>query len=124
METRVGFERLTPMLRTADLVATIDFYTGVLGFECRARSDADGWATLGRDGVELMVTPPNQHLPFCEPAFTGSFYFRVDDVSALWDAVKSRVEVCYPMEDFGYGMREFAIYDSSGYILQFGSPLS
>jgi hypothetical protein len=26
----------------------------------------------------------------------------------------------YPLEDFDYGMREFAIYDSKGYLFQFG----
>ena len=28
--------------------------------------------------------------------------------------------VVYPMETFGYGMREFAVYDNNGYLLQFG----
>jgi hypothetical protein len=27
------------------------------------------------------------------------------------------------MEDFAYGMREFAIYDNNGYMLQFGAPV-
>jgi hypothetical protein len=44
-------------------------------------------------------------------------------VSALWTSIKDAVKVCYPMEDFHYGMREFAIYDNNGYMLQFGSPL-
>ena len=26
------------------------------------------------------------------------------------------------MEEFHYGMREFAIYDNNGYMLQFGTP--
>lgn len=30
----------------------------------------------------------------------------------------------YPVEDFGYGMREFAIYDNNGYLLQFGQEIS
>jgi hypothetical protein len=32
--------------------------------------------------------------------------------------------VCYGIEDFFYGMREFAIYDNNGYLLQFGQPIS
>ncbi|MFN5228579.1 MAG: hypothetical protein ACK5Q3_18600 [Planctomycetota bacterium] len=27
------------------------------------------------------------------------------------------------LEDFDYGMREFAIYDNNGYLLQFGQSL-
>ena len=35
-----------------------------------------------------------------------------------------RVRICYPIETFDYGMREFAIYDdNNGYVLQFGRPL-
>lgn len=121
LTTQVGFERLTPMLRTQDLTATIDFYVHLLGFQCRARSD--DWATLARDGVELMVATPNQHLPFAAPAFSGSLYFHVADVAALWLSLKSRAEVCYPLEDFDYGMREFAIFDNNGYLLQFGTSI-
>jgi uncharacterized glyoxalase superfamily protein PhnB len=102
---------------------TIEFYTRRLGFTCEGRSDADGWASLRRDAVWLMVATPNAHRPFDTPAFTGSLYFNVDDAGALWDAVKDHVRVCYPIEDFHYGMREFAVYDNNGYLLQFGQPL-
>jgi DNA-binding CsgD family transcriptional regulator/catechol 2,3-dioxygenase-like lactoylglutathione lyase family enzyme len=119
---RVRFTRIVPMLRTKDLHATVGFYTDVLGFRCDSLSEADGWASLVRDDVRLMVALPNRHLPFDAPAFSGSLYFHVDDVSALWEAIGSRAQVCYPIEDFGYGMREFAIYDDNGYLLQFGAP--
>jgi len=31
--------------------------------------------------------------------------------------------VVYPLEDCAYGMREFAIRDNNGYILQFGQEI-
>lgn len=31
--------------------------------------------------------------------------------------------ICYPFEDFAYGMREFGIYDNYGYLLQLGQEL-
>jgi catechol 2,3-dioxygenase-like lactoylglutathione lyase family enzyme len=117
------FTSLRPMLRTKDFEGTIDFYTRHLGFKCDGRSDADGWASLRRDAVWLMVATPNAHMPFDAPAFTGSFYFNVDDAGALWGTLKDHARVCYPMEDFHYGMREFAIFDNNGYLLQFGQPL-
>ena len=40
-----------------------------------------------------------------------------------WQRVRERARVCYPLEDFDYGMREFAIYDNNGYLLQFGEPI-
>jgi catechol 2,3-dioxygenase-like lactoylglutathione lyase family enzyme len=119
----VTFHSLRPMLRTKDLHGTVKFWTGHLGFTCDGLSEEDGWASLSRDDVRVMIATPNAHVPFDTPAFTGSFYFNVDDVTALWAGLKDRVEVAYPMEDFGYNMREFAIYDNNGYMLQFGTPI-
>ena len=42
--------------------------------------------------------------------------------AALWADGKERAKIAYPMEEFHYGMREFAIDDNNGYMLQFGSP--
>jgi hypothetical protein len=53
--SRVRFESLRPMLRTKDLRATIEFYTWRLGFTCDGMSEPDGWASLRRDSVRLMV---------------------------------------------------------------------
>jgi len=38
------------------------------------------------------------------------------------DDYEEETRVCYPIENFAYGMREFAIYDNNGYLLQFGEP--
>jgi uncharacterized glyoxalase superfamily protein PhnB len=117
------FSSLRPMLRTKDLQGSIDFYTQELGFALVGFSSDDGWASLRRDAVELMIATPNAHRPFDEAMFTGSFYFDVDDARDLWERVKDRARVVYPIEDFHYGMREFAIHDNNGYTLQFGQPL-
>jgi len=37
--------------------------------------------------------------------------------------LKHNTEIVYPIEDFDYGMREFAIRDSNGYCLQFGQEV-
>jgi uncharacterized glyoxalase superfamily protein PhnB len=111
---------LTPMLRTLDLKGSIDFYTTVLGFVCEGSSDEWGWASVRRDNVTIMFALPGEHEPFDGPFFTGSLYINPDDVDALWERVKDKARVCYPIETFDYGMREFAIYDNNGYLLQFG----
>ena len=67
---------------------------------------------------------PNAHEPFDKPRFTGSLYFRVDDVDELWKRLKDQATVVYPIEDFDYGMREFAVRDRDGYVLQFGRPIA
>lgn len=113
---------LRPMLYTADFDATVAFYVDTLGFTLDERNDEWAWASLSRDHVALMVSKPNAHVPFEKATFTGSFYLNVDDVDAQWDALKDKTNVCYALDTFEYGMREFAIYDNNGYLLQFGQP--
>jgi len=110
------------MLWVNDIEQTITFYRNLLGFSCLERSD--GWGCMERDGIELMIALPNQHEPFEQPHFTGSFYFKPDDVDVLWAELKDKATVVYPIENFEYGMREFAIRDNNGYILQFGKECS
>ncbi len=111
---------VTPMLTVTAIDPAVAFYRDVLGFA--VVSSADGWTALQRDGVEVMFALPNAHIPFDAPRFTGSLYFRVDDVDALWAQLNERARVEYALETFDYGMREFAIRDNSGYLLQFGQP--
>ena len=51
---------------------------------------------------------------------TGALYFNVDDV---WEQLKDQAQVEYPIENFDFGMREFAIRDCNGYLLQFGQEI-
>ncbi|WP_157514693.1 VOC family protein [Mangrovimonas sp. TPBH4] len=115
---------LVPMLYTEDVEATIQFYTSQLGFVCDAFDEVTKWASIHRDGVELILTKPNDMVPFNKAEFTGSFYIRTVNVDTLWQTVKDHVEVCYPIDNFQCSMREFAIYDNNGYVLQFGEELT
>lgn len=117
------FTALKPMLYTKQLTETVSFYTDVLGFECVAFEEGWGWASLQKDSVEIMLSYPNEHIPFEHPLFTGSFYIATDVVDELWNEWKDKCKVCYELESFDYGMREFAIYDNNGYLLQFGQEL-
>ncbi len=112
------------MLWTEDLDATIDFYTTVLGFECREKNDDWGWASLNLDDVWIMLAKPNEHTPYDKIGFTGSFYYTTDDVEAAWKKVKDKANICYGIETFPWGMREFAIYDNNSYMLQFGQEIA
>jgi uncharacterized glyoxalase superfamily protein PhnB len=48
---------------------------------------------------------------------------KLDDVDSLWQQLKDKTTVVYPLENFFYGMREFAIRDNNAYLLQFGSEI-
>lgn len=117
---QIVLQSLTPMLRTWDLPGTIRFWTETLGFECESRDEESGWAALRRDDVRVMISAPNDHLDEQAAGFTGSLYIRTDAVDQLWASLENRARICYPLEDFPYGMREFAVFDNNGYLLQFG----
>jgi len=116
-------QAIKPMLYTKQVKETVEFYTSVLGFTCENYLDDWSWAVLSRDEIEIMAAYPNAHLPFERPLFTGSFYIMTDEAEVFWNEIKDNVKVCYELETFDYGMKEFAIYDNNGYLLQFGQPV-
>ena len=94
------FTSITPMLYTEQIEETIQFYTTYLGFICGEKNDDWDWAAMHRDDVDIMLAKPNGHIPFDKPTFSGSIYIKVEDVEAIWDKVKDKVKVCYPLETF------------------------
>lgn len=117
------FNHLSPMLYTKDIKDTIDFYVSTFGFTCVDHSEEWGWAIVAKDNVEIMMCLPNKHIPFDRPNFTGSLYINTTNVDELWEQVKIKTKICYPLENFEYGMKEFAVYDNNGYLIQFGENI-
>lgn len=118
------FNNLKPILWTDHLEESISFYTQILGFVLIEKNEDWQWASLQKDEVVLMISKKNDHSKFNNIGFSGSFYFNVDDVEVLWTDLKEKADVCYEIETFEWGMREFAVYDNNGYILQFGENVS
>lgn len=111
---------LVPMLQTEDIARTRRWYEEVLGFRCVSAEGGD-WCRLERDGVALMFMR-NDHLG--PPRSTSTQYIYVDDVMALWNAIKDRCSAEWGPEKMPYGMLEFAIKDPNGYLLSFGESIS
>ncbi|KYH07042.1 MULTISPECIES: VOC family protein [Chryseobacterium] len=116
------FTALRPVFWTENLDETITFYMNVLGFTLMGRNDDWQWASLRKNDIYIMLSQPNEHENNLSIGFSGSFYFNVNQVDDLWEDLKTKAKVCYEIETFEWGMREFAIYDNNGYILQFGEP--
>ncbi len=117
---------LTPMLETENLLETVQFYTDILGFECASvypdKTDPI-WACMRKDRVEIMFTERNAHSTIPKPTMTGSLYIHPDNVDEIWELLKNKAVIEYPIEDFDYGMREFAIRDCNGYLVKFGQEI-
>jgi catechol 2,3-dioxygenase-like lactoylglutathione lyase family enzyme len=117
------FTMLAPILTTDDMDRSVRFYVDVLGFTCGMQTP--GYSNLYRDAVRIMLAAPNAHEKWKGPRFTGQLYIDLEtagEVDALWEKVKDRAEIIYSVDDFAYGMHEFAIRDDSGYHLAFGAP--
>ncbi|QNH21955.1 bleomycin resistance family protein [Xanthomonas sp. GW] len=117
------FTALTPMLRSTDLVAALAFYTDTLDFRIDGGGADAGWASLRHGPLALMLATQQAPTGAAAAGFPGSLYFRTDDVDAWWQRLQPHARIAYPLEDFAYGMREFAIHDPDGHLLQFGQAL-
>ena len=116
------------MLETEDMKATIGFYNHLLGFVVAEtfedENDNTIWASLIHGEVEIMFKTPNKVMDYGRTLLTGNLYMHTNDVDAIWMRVKDKADVVYPVQDFPYGMREFAIKDNNGYVLSFGTAFT
>ena len=120
------FQAITPLMETKDLQATISFYTEILGFTLRGTFEHEGttiWCRLCKDSVHIMFSLPNTEMNYGQILLTGSLYIYLDGVDEFWEKIKDKVEVVYPPENFEYQMREFAVKDNNGYVINFGESL-
>lgn len=118
------FQSIRPIIYTDKLEESIEFYVNTLGFTCDEYNTDWNWASLHKDKAEIMMAAPNEHTNFEKPMFTGSFYINVNQVDKLWNKLKDKCNICYEIANFPWEMREFAIYDNNGYVLQFGENMT
>jgi catechol 2,3-dioxygenase-like lactoylglutathione lyase family enzyme len=118
------FKKVMPVLRVVDLQKSVDWYTGVLGFQVVWRSPMDGGGEnclLQAGSIELMLST-GAHLGG-PPSLTGTLYFNVDGVEELFARISEQVEIVWPLADQEYGTREFGVRDGDGYVLAFAEEL-
>jgi hypothetical protein len=48
----------------------------------------------------------------------------VDNVDELWESLKVRTRIVYPIETMEYGVREFGLLDDNGYQLSFAQHVA
>ncbi len=116
-----SFEDVTPILSVADLPAALDWYANALGFAVAWRwGEPVELASVCRGRVELNLAQRGK----LGPPGPSRVYVRAEPIDAVWEiALASGAEVLAPIADRAYGMRDFAIRDASGNVLDFGAPV-
>lgn len=136
------FKKITTNLMVNDVQETLSYYRDVLGFELVGAVTCDqeflpnpapdmplAFAILKRDEAQLMVQSQkslSQDLPCFKGMPVGrsiSLYMEVDQVMAIYERLKDKVEIVKDLHKTFYGMDEFYIKDCNGYVLAFGSKV-
>ena len=108
-------EYVVPILRVADVAASIAYYRERLGFESDWRwGDPPG--CVRRDAIELFFCKECQGAP-------GTWMsIWVDDVDAMYEELRQRgAEIVQPPTNFEWGVREMNVQDLDGHRLRLGS---
>lgn len=114
-------KKLAPIIWTKDIHATTTFYKK-LGFKINDENEELVWTNMTNGEIEINIANPEAASDFKKPQFTGTLYFHVENADEAWEKLKDN-KVVYEIETFDWGMREFAIEDNNGYILQFGESI-
>ena len=114
-------ERVTPMIHVPDVRTTVDWYQDI-GFTVNETygNDSGGlsFAVTSFGAAQVMFNQGGQ--PSTARRREVDLYVYADDVDALHDRVKDRVEVVEGLRDTFYGMREFTIRDVNRFWITFG----
>lgn len=124
--------RIGPVLGVRDVKKAVEYYTGVLGFECPGGIFEGG--APGEDGVYAIVRRGDIeiHLQIRRrevfagkrESIEGDTYVFVNDVDALFEEFEAKGVVIHRApENAFYGLRDFVIEDPEGHRLIFGTPL-
>jgi catechol 2,3-dioxygenase-like lactoylglutathione lyase family enzyme len=123
MAVSIG-NRILPCLLVADMRVALDFYIEKLGFVQTGYYPIESEpirTEVRRDDVAIIFYTETVHLRFNDsaPACTGAFYIFPENLDALVEELRDKVEFAWGPEITENGVREFAIRDPSGYVLVF-----
>jgi uncharacterized glyoxalase superfamily protein PhnB len=109
------------VLSVDDLGGALDWYRRVLRFEKNwTWGEPLELASVCRDRVELNLAQRGK----AGPAGPSQIYVQLTGIDAVWEEVRSAgAKVRVEIGDRVYGMRDFAIHDESGNVIDFGEPI-
>ena len=122
--------RATPVFLVSDIAATMQWYSGTLGFHADAvpESPPHHFCILKKDNVEIFLQQLDGYrkpdLYHKRDGGVWSVYLRMQGVHELFHQLSKLKEVTglEPLCHQPYGQTEFVIKDPNGYALVFAEP--
>ena len=115
---------LIPMLETKDIAATAEFYSTKLGFQIKSYFPDDqkpSWVMLEFGKAGIMFSKRFESTKESDITMSGSLYMYPSQVVDYWHRLRAQdIHIEWELQDFHYGMTEFAIRDNNNYLLIFG----
>ena len=110
-----------PVLSVDDLPAALDEYQRVFGFsKSWTWGDPLELASVCRDRVELNLAQRGK----AGPKGASQIYLQLVGVDRIWQEVRrAGADVTVEIADRVYGMRDFAVRDASGNVIDFGQEI-
>ena len=117
-------KRISPMLAVADMDATLDFYSRILGFNVSMRSP--GYSIVERDGATIHFMKAASEAVMQAVRGHADIYIEVADIAPLWAHVRQfkHLHQIRDLFDRDYGMREFHISDPNDCLVFVGQRIS
>jgi uncharacterized glyoxalase superfamily protein PhnB len=115
--TKIEFGRVTPILRVADMSASLAYYTNVLGFTLNwCDEDGNAFASLTRGGCNLFLSAGDQ-------GHAGAWlWIGTSDADALYEELMAKGAIIrHPPTNYPWGSRELHVEDRDGNVLRLGS---
>ena len=112
------FEGAAPILRVADMRASVRYYVDVLGFQ-NADWGTDDFTCVRRGGASIYLCRGGQGCP-------GTWaWVGVEDAQALYEEYRTKgARIRHPPRNYSWAL-EIHVEDADGHVLRFGSePLS
>jgi uncharacterized glyoxalase superfamily protein PhnB len=117
---------ISPTLAVRDMKRTIEFYRDSLGFKlgiCFPDASNPEYADLSKDGMSLMFIPAkNMGIGREEKLGTGvNIYMQIDgEIDEYYRELQGKgVNIAVDIKDEPYGIRDFTVADTDGYLLTF-----
>ena len=117
-------QKVVPMIHVPDVRATVDWYLEI-GFKVQNTYDDGG------DGLSFAILSSADSAVMFNSGGKSSdawrrevdLYIYSDDVDALYEKLRSKVDIVEDLHDTFYGMREFILRDLNGFWITFGQDI-